>query len=1301
MDPQTQTLPAEDNATEDIGIKKFLDGHNPKEGVVAIETFYNKPYADVVVHDPKTGDKKVEKHSYRPFCYVKDFRANGVSLYGGDKKKKMDAMSKYGIEIAPLRTWDENNHINARLNDGYKHLVTSNSDRGYEAISRFFAEGGVDIWAKREKKVVFRPTNPGTTRQGDMFALLEERDAAGFWYNNALKRYEVHIRAANVSRYVDNLDDDISFIRVKGDADPLVEGADYTVSYNEENDLFVVAFTAEKQEASADELARSIDNSVVVGRAKSLIADMETAHSPENLGSWNAFVSSQMQKLNYEQLICVDDEKELIDALKKAKNWTKEEAADYKRLKSEHKNYQNAQRTIALALEQAKRKLIRVKAIGAYKKLHISYRESYSDLFFTMKREEQFMVQSGIRLFKGYENYNELHKFVFDIETTGLSWKTSRIFMIGCRDNRGLEELLAVRPGMDENDEERRIIAQLFLLIRRLKPAIIYGYNSENFDFDFVVERARLLGMIQTEYGKDGKPKPTIDILGVPTTLIDGIHMKRRPGATVKYGGESEEYTQTLMHGYNVLDIIHAVRRTQAINSDMKEAGLKYVCKFAEIAKPNRTYVPGNMIYTMWAENKEYVVNVTDGTYRLRKEGEEAHGTYEVQSGSEIIKKYLIDDLWETQQVDERYNEDRFLVGKLLPTFFSRTCTMGGAAVWNLIMTAWSYEQGLAIPCRLKPQTFTGGLSRTFALGKFKNVYKFDFSGLYPSLQLEHNIFPKHDVTHVLKRLLLYFKTTRDVFKALANDESLPKDERRMYKAKQLPLKILNNSNFGANGSTFFNWSDFTCAERITCLGRLYLRNMIQYFMNYDCKPTVCDTDGINMEVPEWVKMDINGNYLPEAVPITTYSYTNRRGKTKTGADALVEKYNEEILNSEYMKLDNDGMWPTALNFSRKNYANMEYPEKGETEGKIKYVGNTLKDKTMPEYVKEFVDTGIRMLLLDQGAEFIEYYYKHLTDIYTMQIPLKKIANKAKVKQRIEDYLAERRVKHTDEESQMAGPGYTSTGKPKQAHMELIAQEGIKVNLGDVVYYVSTGERKSHGYSKTDKEGKVMARLITAQQMEDNPEATGSYNVSKYVDVFNKKVLSLLVPFHPDVKNTILKEDPTKREFYTGAQMELMQFKNPVEKDDIDKFFILEDSEVRFWNRTGLDPKQVLQEFTTAIPYYGHEYVSKLQRIREKMAQKEVHVCSIHDNYTNGQLVLDFKDAAHVADPETGEMEDVPTDLVSYFAHVDNVPVTNDDYRRIEALKTRFGPGTLVDTGRVYTLCVVENGRLVELKRIK
>ena len=84
-----------------------------------------------------------------------------------------------------------------------------------------------------------------------------------------------------------------------------------------------------------------------------------------------------------------------------------------------------------------------------------------------------------------------------------------------------------------------------------------------------------------------------------------------------------------------------------------------------------------------------------------------------------------MDDLWETEQIDTKYNQAAFLIAKLLQ---QATCssTMGTASQWKLLMSAWSYENGLAIP-ETEPKRDFGGLSRLLQVGYAKNVVKLDF----------------------------------------------------------------------------------------------------------------------------------------------------------------------------------------------------------------------------------------------------------------------------------------------------------------------------------------------------------------------------------------------------------------------------------------------------------------------------------------------------------------------------------------------------------------------------------------------
>jgi hypothetical protein len=41
-----------------------------------------------------------------------------------------------------------------------------------------------------------------------------------------------------------------------------------------------------------------------------------------------------------------------------------------------------------------------------------------------------------------------------------------------------------------------------------------------------------------------------------------------------------------------------------------------------------------------------------------------------VVKGDYIVQRYLCDDLWETEQIDNLFNQASFLIGKMLPTSF-------------------------------------------------------------------------------------------------------------------------------------------------------------------------------------------------------------------------------------------------------------------------------------------------------------------------------------------------------------------------------------------------------------------------------------------------------------------------------------------------------------------------------------------------------------------------------------------------------------------------------------------------------
>jgi len=808
-----------------------------------------------------------------------------------------------------------------------------------------------------------------------------------------------------------------------------------------------------------------------------------------------------------------------------------------------------------------------VKSIKSYTDLISFFRlgglnpwdENCRHLFTVLNPVEQYLIQKKKRLFKGIEDYSNVHRFVFDIETTGLEPEKSEIILIGVKDNRGLQRTI---PAFGENGE-KKCIEEFFKIISELKPTIIGGYNSASFDWPFILKRALITG---------------VDIEGL-TQIFTSKGITEKEGM-LKLANEVEPYKQHVIWGFNIIDIAHSVRRAQAINSEIKSWGLKYITKYLEKEKPNRVYVDGGKISKIYLENESYYMNPKTGNYKQIGEPgtegllEKYPGKYEVWPGRKIVEQYLDDDLYETMIVDDSFSQSTFLLSKLVPTTYERIATMGTATLWKIIMLAWSYENGLAIPAKDEKRAITGGLSRLLNVGYSKNIVKFDFASLYPSIQLVYDVFPECDVMGVQKSMLKYFRNIRIKYKRLAGDLAKTNPvEAEMYDRKQLPIKIFINAYFGSlSAPHVFPWGDMNMGETITCVGRQCLRMMIMHFMRKGYKPLVMDTDGVNFETPTTIdEHKYVGRGLNELVEL---------GKEYVGIEADTAEFNDTFMRNE-MGLDIDYTAPACINVSRKNYI-IKLIKKGKE--KIKLTGNTIKSKKMQQYIVDFLDEGLKMLLNGEGHEFVELYYNYVEKIYNNEIPLSKIANKARVKQSVEEY--KKYITKTTKAGSLMS---------RQAHMELIILNNHPAGLGDTIYYVNNGKKKSsgdvqkiarpskkakqefldkNGYEMPDDFLEVNCYMIPEKEITNNPNMTGDYNVARYLNIFNKRIEPLLVVFKPEIREDILIEDPKERQYFTKVQCELVNGYPMKEEgqDKLEEVMTLSDSEVIFWNRVQRDP---------------------------------------------------------------------------------------------------------------------------------
>ena len=528
-----------------------------------------------------------------------------------------------------------------------------------------------------------------------------------------------------------------------------------------------------------------------------------------------------------------------------------------------------------------------------------------SKYYLCVTPQEQFLISTGKRFFKGYEDYNELLRMIFDLETEGLDPTRHRIKLNGIRLNRPVQikdryfenfnKIFRVEgeTEAEKNASELNVIEIMLKAIKYFKPDIITAHNGENFDWNFIIERCKALGT---------------DIETLSRKYFNGeVIFKSKRESILKLGGEIEKFHQTVVPTIITTDSLHAVRRAQALDSNMKEANLKYVTIYSEMVKQNRVYVPGEFIdKTLVDTEKHFAFNNENGDWYMvdKNCGKEfvfdgntkrknipvfnnvAEG-YELVTGEYIVERYLYDDLWECDKVEHRYNTPNFLICKMLPVPFQKCCTMGTAGQWKALLLAWSYENNLAIPPFSERKSFTGGLSRLLYVGFVDKVAKFDYNSLYPSIDLTWHVSDKKDLMESMLAFLEHVLTQREKYKKLKkkagkeaekikeklqNHEYTTKEEGKKLNAemlrlkgeesfndkKQLPLKILGNSFFGSYGApNVFPWGSTECAERTTCIGRQCLRLMIYYFNSHGYKPIVGDS--FTPDTPLFIKYKDSG----------------------------------------------------------------------------------------------------------------------------------------------------------------------------------------------------------------------------------------------------------------------------------------------------------------------------------------------------------------------------------------------------------------------------------------------------------
>ncbi|MDR2967267.1 MAG: DNA-directed DNA polymerase [Methanobacteriaceae archaeon] len=408
--------------------------------------------------------------------------------------------------------------------------------------------------------------------------------------------------------------------------------------------------------------------------------------------------------------------------------------------------------------------------------------------------------------------------------------QNNEIIMIGISSNLGVKKVISTK-GMNLDyvetvETEKEMIEKFVETVKENNIDIIVGYNSDNFDFPYLKDRAKLLG-VDLDLGMDGSK----------------LNFIRR-------GFTNAAIFKGLIH----VDLYLLMRRY--ISLDRYTLERVYLELFGE----EKVDVPGDKIWQYWDSD-----------------------------GEDLIKlfEYSLDDVVATLKIAEQTLplslELTRIVGQ--PFFDLTRMATGQQAEWYLVRKAYEYNEivpnkpvGIETSSR-KTESAVGGYVKEPEIGLHENLVQFDFRSLYPSIIISKNVSPdvllKKSVHNIAKFNENSYDLSDDDYhispeyenkfakipqgfipSVIGNilderlkikkrmKESNDPTEKKILNVQQEALKRLANTMYGIYGFSRFRWYSIECARSITAWGRNYIKNTMKKAEEYGFYSIYADTDG-------------------------------------------------------------------------------------------------------------------------------------------------------------------------------------------------------------------------------------------------------------------------------------------------------------------------------------------------------------------------------------------------------------------------------------------------------------------------
>ncbi len=421
--------------------------------------------------------------------------------------------------------------------------------------------------------------------------------------------------------------------------------------------------------------------------------------------------------------------------------------------------------------------------------------------------------------------FPDLKVLAFDIEVYNPKGapreKLDPIIMISMASSN-LRKVLTWKQTNDNLDfvevlrDEKAVLQRFCDIVAMEDYDILVGYNTDNFDFPYILHRAKELGISLP--------------LGRGMTEVRTGGRRGRPEARVI--------------GRPHLDLYPIIRRSVKLNSYVLENVVR------ELLGVEKEKIPGEKLWRYWDEGGEKLVRLIKYSF------EDAETTLEL-SGKFLPMQYEL-----TRIVQQPlFDVSRMTAGQLVEWLLMREASRGGELIPNRPAGAEYMRRAV--------DTYAGGYVREPKKGLVDEIAVFDFRSLYPSVIVTHNIDPstviKGDGEAILEGLKYSFTKERKGFiprileglisrraeikrKMKSSQDAV---EKRMLDAEQKALKLLANSFYGYMGYPRARWYRKECAESVAAIARMYIQKVMKIAEEeFNLEVVYGDTDSLFVVVP-------------------------------------------------------------------------------------------------------------------------------------------------------------------------------------------------------------------------------------------------------------------------------------------------------------------------------------------------------------------------------------------------------------------------------------------------------------------